>query len=63
MSECSRDQELEDLTSGAIGFVARNAGATGEMNQLSETTGSFIDGEQIILDETSKKDYNINYRK
>jgi len=43
---------IRGLTSGAIGFAALNAGSTGvDEIALSETTGIFIEGEQIILNE------------
>ena len=43
---------VRGLASGAIGYLAKNANATG-VNELavSQTTGAFINGEQIIFNE------------
>ena len=41
---------VRGLRSGAIGFVADTENNPTEIN-LSETTGTFIDGEQLIIDE------------
>ena len=45
---------VRGLASGAIGYLAKNANATG-VNELavSQTTGAFISGEQIIFNEKS----------
>ena len=51
---------VRGLTSGAIGFAADVTNNPNE-DQLSQTTGTFIEGEQIIIDETSKKDLRFNY--
>ena len=45
---------VRGLASGAIGYTAKNSGATGfEEICLSQTTGAFIAGEQIIFNERS----------
>ena len=43
---------MRGLASGAIGYLAENANTSGtnELN-LSQTTGTFIEGEQIIFNE------------
>ena len=43
---------VRGLASGAIGYLAKNANATG-VNELavSQTTGAFINGEQILFNE------------
>ena len=41
---------VRGLTSGSIGFVADVANNSGERS-ISQTTGAFIEGEQIIIDE------------
>ena len=43
---------IRGLSSGAIGYAAKNAGSTGSNEiALSQTTGTFIKGEQIIINE------------
>ena len=43
---------IRGLNSGAIGFVADTTNNTSEIS-LTETTGTFIDGEQLIVNEKS----------
>ena len=43
---------IRGLNSGAIGFVADTTNNTNEIS-LTETTGTFIDGEQLIVNEKS----------
>ena len=54
--------KIRGLASGAIGYAAKNAGATG-LNEvaLSQTTGTFIKGEQIIINERIVND-NISIK-
>ena len=48
---------IRGLSSGAIGYVAENAGTSGANEiSVSQTTGRFIRGEQIILDEVESND-------
>ena len=52
---------VRGLASGAIGYLAKNANATG-VNELalSQTTGAFINGEQLIFNEkTSTENASI----
>ena len=53
--------KIRGLASGAIGYAAKNAGTTGNNEvALSQTTGSFIKGEQIIINErTSNSNISI----
>ena len=45
---------IRGLASGAIGYAAKNAGTTGANEiALSQTTGTFIIGEQLIINERS----------
>ena len=45
---------VRGLSSGAIGYAAKNAGTTGSSEiALSQTTGTFIVGEQLIINERS----------
>ena len=46
---------VRGLNSGAIGFVADVTNNSLERS-ITQTTGTFIEGEQIIIDETNKKD-------
>ena len=49
-----KGSRVRGLASGAIGFLAKDANATGNNElTLSQTTGSFITGEQLIFDERS----------
>ena len=54
--------KVRGLASGAIGYAAKNAGTTG-LNEvaLSQTTGTFIKGEQIIINERIVND-NISIK-
>ena len=54
--------KIRGLASGAIGYAAKNAGTTG-LNEvaLSQTTGTFIKGEQIIINERIVND-NISIK-
>ena len=47
-----KGSRIRGLASGAVGYLAKNANATG-VNELavSQTTGAFIKGEQIIFNE------------
>ena len=48
---------IRGLSSGAIGYVTENAGTSGTNEiSVSQTTGRFIRGEQIILDEVESND-------
>ena len=51
-SIASQGKRVRGLASGAIGYIARNAGTTG-LNEIvvSQTTGSFIAGEELIINE------------
>ena len=47
-------ERVRGLASGAIGYLAKNGGATGvDELALSQTTGTFIVGEKIIFNEKS----------
>ena len=49
---------VRGLTSGAIGYAALNAGSTGlDEIAVSETTGTFIEGEQIIINEKTSSSH------
>ena len=50
--EAQQGMRVRGVASGAIGYLAKNANATG-FNELavSETTGTFIKGEQLIFNE------------
>ena len=51
-SDVLKGMKVRGLASGAIGYAAKNAGATGlDEIALSQTTGTFIAGEQIIVNE------------
>ena len=47
-----KGSKVRGLASGAIGYAAKEADATGKSEiALSQTTGTFINGEQIIINE------------
>tara|TARA_S200000501_G_scaffold162942_1_gene153572 strand:+ start:11223 stop:18668 length:7446 start_codon:yes stop_codon:yes gene_type:complete len=51
-SDVLKGTKIRGLASGAIGYAAKNAGATGiDEIVLSQTTGTFIKGEQIKINE------------
>ena len=51
-SDVLKGMKVRGLASGAIGYAAKNADATGKNEiALSQTTGTFITGEQIIINE------------
>ena len=49
-------QRVRGLSSGAVGYLSKASGATG-LNELavSQTTGTFIKGEQILFTEQNVK--------
>ena len=49
-TQITAGSRVRGLRSGAIGFAADTENNATEIN-LSETTGTFIDGEQVIVDE------------
>jgi len=64
-SNVLKGMKVRGLASGAIGYAAKNAGATGNDEiALSQTTGTFIAGEQIIINErTSTLLGNLSIKK
>ena len=55
-SEVPEGSRVRGLTSGAIGYAALDAGSTGlDEIALSQTTGVFAEGEQLIINERSSR--------
>ena len=56
--------KVRGLSSGAIGYLAKTSGTTGANELvLSQTTGKFISGEQILFNERTSNDLlNVSIR-
>ena len=59
-----KGSKVRGLASGAIGYAAKNGDATGANEiALSQTTGTFIDGEQIIINERTSTTWKLSIKK
>ena len=54
-SDMNVGSRVRGLSSGSVGYVADVTNNSSERT-ISQTTGAFIEGEQIIIDETTRKD-------